>query len=77
MYFLSKNKAIVVLQGSDTVKGSITFTETKEGVLIEGKIEGLTEGKHGFHIHERGDLSQGCASTGAHFNPENVSLILK
>ena len=26
---------------------------------------------HGFHIHEKGDLSKGCASMGGHYNPLN------
>lgn len=42
-------------------------------VTITGTIRGLTEGLHGFHVHEKGDLSNGCISAGAHFNPENVS----
>lgn len=25
----------------------------------------------GFHIHELGDLSNGCNSTGSHYNPLN------
>ncbi|XP_020291397.1 superoxide dismutase [Cu-Zn]-like isoform X2 [Pseudomyrmex gracilis] len=42
-------------------------------VSITGTIHGLPEGPHGFHVHEKGDLSEGCTSAGAHFNPENVT----
>ena len=32
-------------------------------------MTGLLAGKHGIHIHEFGNLSDGCNSAGAHFNP--------
>ncbi|XP_037269268.1 superoxide dismutase [Cu-Zn] isoform X1 [Rhipicephalus microplus] len=38
-------------------------------VKLHGNITNLPHGKHGFHVHEYGDLSKGCASTGAHYNP--------
>ena len=31
----------------------------------------MTDGLHGFHIHEYGDLSDGCNSACSHFNPFN------
>lgn len=71
--FSSKDKAVVLLSGTANVTGKVTFTETSNGVLVEGQIVGLSPGNHGFHIHALGDLSNGCTSTGAHFNPENVS----
>ena len=32
-------------------------------------LYGLSPGEHGFHIHEKGDLSDNCAAAGGHFNP--------
>jgi len=65
-------KAIAVLhptQGSQ-VHGTITFTKEDRGIRVKGVIEGLTPGKHGFHVHEFGDCSSPDAkSAGAHFNP--------
>ena len=36
---------------------------------IVGELEGLPEGKHAIAIHVFGNLSQGFASLGPHFNP--------
>ena len=59
------------LKGGD-VDGNITFTQLDDNkVRVQGTIIGLTPGQYGFHVHEKGDLSNGCASTGAHYNPEN------
>jgi superoxide dismutase, Cu-Zn family len=57
-----------------TVKGNITFTQTDctEPVFVEISMTNVTPGKHGFHVHEKGDLSGGCLSTGGHYNPDKV-----
>ena len=66
-------KAFVELQQSDKVKGTILLMQ-KPGTptMIKGRIEGLESGEHGFHIHEFGDMTDGCASMGGHYNPDNV-----
>lgn len=68
---------MVVVQGPTGTYGTIYFDEVEGGVRVHGSIEHLTEGPHGFHIHAKGDLSNGCASTGPHFNPYNVSGFLQ
>ena len=35
------------------------------------RISGLKAGKHGFHVHEFGNLTEGCKTAGAHYNPFN------
>ncbi|CAH0556027.1 unnamed protein product [Brassicogethes aeneus] len=67
----NKPSANVVLK-TDTVSGVVTFTQIDDKtVSIEGSISGLKPGKHGFHVHAKGDLSNGCASAAGHFNPLN------
>ena len=52
------------------VTGTVTFTAADGGAHIVIDISGLTAGKHGFHLHEKGDCSDPKANTaGAHFNP--------
>jgi Cu-Zn family superoxide dismutase len=55
------------------VRGTIRFEQTRQGVRIRGRVQGLKPGKHGFHIHEFGDLrSADGKSAGEHFNPMGV-----
>ncbi|MEO8844634.1 MAG: superoxide dismutase family protein [Kofleriaceae bacterium] len=55
-----------------TVKGTVEFKETDNGIEVTANIEGLKKGVHGFHIHEKGDCSAPDAkSAGGHFNPGN------
>src|SRR6056300_443838 len=66
--------AMCVLEQSDTVKGTILLRQLQEGqgTVIVGRITGLEPGEHGFHIHEFGDLTNGCESAGGHYNPDDV-----
>jgi Cu-Zn family superoxide dismutase len=58
---------------SDKVKGQILFMQQADGpTLIKGRVTGLEPGKHGFHVHQFGDLSDGCDSAGPHFDPDGV-----
>ncbi|XP_053689934.1 uncharacterized protein LOC128738652 [Sabethes cyaneus] len=68
-------KAFAFLQGTSGVTGNVTLSQPSctEPVFIEVNVIGLTPGKHGFHVHEKGDLSDGCASTGGHYNPDKVT----
>ncbi|HEX4922556.1 MAG TPA: superoxide dismutase family protein [Bdellovibrionales bacterium] len=58
----------------NNVRGQLEFVQTREGVKVIGKIEGLEpKSIHGFHIHENGDCSAPDASSaGSHFNPKNA-----
>jgi Cu-Zn family superoxide dismutase len=57
--------------GQDEVRGTVHFTSTPNGVKVTANVSGLEpNSKHGFHIHEKGDLSApDLSSAGAHFNP--------
>lgn len=67
---MSTVKASCVLVGAK-VKGSLVFEQSVIGgpTTVKGQITGLETGKHGFHIHQYGDLSNGCTSCAGHYNP--------
>ena len=56
------------------IAGIIYFEEFGDLTLIQGKIKGLkSNGVHAIHIHEYGDLTEGCTSCCAHYNPFNMN----
>ncbi|KAG6460550.1 superoxide dismutase [Cu-Zn] [Manduca sexta] len=65
------SRAVCYLVGN-SIQGNLTFTQRNDGkVHVQGTITGLPQGRYGFHVHEKGDLSGGCLSTGSHYNPEH------
>ncbi|XP_061339961.1 superoxide dismutase [Cu-Zn], chloroplastic [Gastrolobium bilobum] len=67
-------KAVAVLKGNSAVEGVVTLTQEDDGpTTVNVRVTGLTPGLHGFHLHEYGDTTNGCISTGAHFNPNKLT----
>lgn len=50
------------------------MSQTEGGKLtVQADVTGLSPGSHGFHVHQLGDITDGCGSTGGHFNPEGTN----
>ncbi|KRX07326.1 Superoxide dismutase, copper/zinc binding domain [Pseudocohnilembus persalinus] len=68
--------AICILypDGNSGVKGIVSFQQDNatSPTKITANVRGLKPNSlHGFHIHQYGDLTEGCTSAGPHYNPEN------
>lgn len=66
------------------INGVVYFKETKKGVLLTAKINGLPQSKNsckgrflGFHIHSgsecSGNMEDKFANAGVHYNPNNCA----
>ncbi|CAL4913296.1 unnamed protein product [Urochloa decumbens] len=68
-------KGVALIGGGDnsSVAGALHFFQDPSTGYTEvrGKVTGLAPGMHGFHIHVFGDTTNGCNSTGPHFNPHS------
>lgn len=57
-------------KSDSNVSGTVTFTQENGSVTMVAEMEGLTEGTHAIHIHEKADCSSPDGkSTGGHWNP--------
>lgn len=65
-------KAVCVLK-NNKINGVIYLEELSlDKTKIYGKVSGLKlNAQHAIHIHEAGDLTDGCKSACAHYNPFN------
>lgn len=71
---LDPAKAVAHLEPTrgNQATGTVTFTSRDGAIHIVAEIQGLSPGRHGIHIHEKGDCSAPDAtSAGGHFNPGN------
>src|SRR5882672_7924273 len=59
---ITKATAVLNPTEGNNIRGVVTFTQVGANVKVVAHIEGLTPGKHGFHIHEfdiGADLGEG------------------
>lgn len=65
-----KAAATLESKNDSTVKGTIDFSETADGLQVKYSLTGLAKDQnHGFHIHEKGDCSSKDAKTaGPHYH---------
>jgi superoxide dismutase, Cu-Zn family len=68
------------VNGIGPVIGSVTFKDTKYGLIVTPDISGLPVGVHGWHIHDKGacglaqhdgKMAAGFAA-GGHYDPEHT-----
>lgn len=61
----------------EEITGEVEFETAVGGVRVSARVEGAEPGKHGFHIHEKGDCSDIAGkSMGGHFAPQGYSHAL-
>src|SRR5450432_2684957 len=68
---IGPSKAATTQPANNNVTGTVTFTQIGDSVKVVADVLGLAPNStHGFHIHDKGDLSApDLSSAGGHFNP--------
>src|SRR5260370_626108 len=64
----------------DSPLATVSFLHSTQGMMITPKLDGLPPGKHGFHIHDKGDcgpaMNQGKPAAGfaagGHYDPAHA-----
>src|SRR5438105_12158268 len=67
---VTKAAAQLESKSGSQVTGTVKFTKVGDVVQVVADVQNLKPGKHGIHVHEKGDCSAPDASSaGPHFNP--------
>lgn len=57
--------------------GTVNFTDTPNGMLVEARLQNVPEGVHGFHIHETGACEPDFQAAGGHLVGDSEAHGLK
>lgn len=68
----------VSAEGVGNSIGTATLSDTADGLNIEVSVTGMSDGEHGFHVHEKGDCSPSekdgkmtaANAAGPHYDPK-------
>ena len=72
---------LVSANGIGNEIGTVTFTDTPNGLQVDVDLHDLPQGKHGFHIHENPSCepavdtdgtTKAALAAGGHFDPEHT-----
>src|SRR4051794_18166227 len=68
---IQPSKAAATQPANKNVTGTATFTQVGNDVRVVAHVNGLSPGKHGFHVHQKGDLSDpALVSAGPHYDTD-------
>lgn len=67
-------------EGIDADIGTVTITQTDDGVRFKPDLKGLKPGEHGFHVHEKptckpakqGEKPVAALAAGGHYDPDKT-----
>jgi Cu-Zn family superoxide dismutase len=72
-HYMQPIKAVCVIV-SKQIEGVVYLEQQYDITTISGTIKGLKPNSlHAIHIHEYGDLTEGCNSCCSHYNPHNMN----
>lgn len=62
---------ITKMTGTNQISGLVHLHQVEENkVKVTGTIVDIQKGKHGFHVHQVGELGNACKDAKGHFNPD-------
>jgi len=73
---------LISASGAGAAIGTISFRDSKQGLVVEPKLTGLPPGPHGFHIHANADCGPGPGANnapapgmaaGGHYDPKTAN----
>lgn len=74
---LAGANGVVILKGTSgkyaELSGTVSFRETDKGLVVNADVKNVPPGKHGFHVHEKGDCAKEGNAAGGHYNPHGVT----